>query len=94
MMEDWPFQNSQDSMVYTLVSIMNGKTPILLVYHDPDDESWQFLDGAPVSNSNALAILLKDIVELDSSVADLADLPLGWQASRKVPRGSWHRERK
>lgn len=92
MKSEWPFGDSPESLAYTLSGIMDGKTAIRLVYHDADDESWQFLDdGSPIPDSAGLAVDLADVVNLDPSVRELADLPVGWFAWRQTSESQWQR---
>lgn len=60
--------------------------------HDEDDGAWQFhsIDGAPME-SDARLVLLKNIVERDLTVAELADLPCGWIAWRDTEEAAWQR---
>jgi hypothetical protein len=54
---------------------------------------WQFLCGATNETEDARIVGLRSIRELDPSVAELADLPLGWRAWRSAPGELWHRQR-
>jgi hypothetical protein len=40
---------------------------------------------------NVIVVSLRSVVALDPSLAELADLPLGWQAWRDQPTGQWNR---
>ncbi|WP_201766793.1 hypothetical protein [Rhodopirellula sp. SWK7] len=71
---------------------MDGTAPILLVCHDADDGTWQFLDGGTLSMADAMLVALSEVVARDPSVCDLADLPLGWQAVRRDVESPWERE--
>jgi hypothetical protein len=85
MTKKWPFADPENLMVFTLNRIMNGESPILLVCHDEDDGGWQFLDGAEVVIKESALVCLHHIVELDPSLVELADLPIGWSANRSSP---------
>ena len=71
--------------------VMDGLEPILLVSHDADDHSWQFIGTSDASMANAKLVCLEDIVRLDPTVLEVADLPPGWQAIRETIGGSWTR---
>ncbi|MFL5340980.1 MAG: hypothetical protein ACJ8F7_12605 [Gemmataceae bacterium] len=90
-MEAWPFAEPENVAVMTVRQITHGGQPILLVSHDADDGMWQFLSGGPVEVADAMVVGLREIYELDPSVAELADLPLGWQALRSAARQPWQR---
>ena len=66
-------------------------SPILLVTHDADDGSWQFLCGSTDDVDDARLIGLECALELDSGLVELADLPLGWKAWRDSPEHEWDR---
>jgi hypothetical protein len=88
--ETWPFADPPNVAVFT-VRAVTEQVPILEVSHDLDDGAWQFLTGSPVHMSEALLISLEEIFEIDPSLAELADLPIGWQASRDRIGAPWQR---
>ena len=88
----WPFADPPNVATITIRSIVDGSHPILFVSHDADDGCWQFLDGAEAHDlRHAMVLGLNEIVALDSSVLELADLPLGWCAWRVGPLRPWER---
>ncbi len=91
-MDDWNFLDPPGSEVITLVRILQGRAPLLLVTHDEDDGSWQFLDGEHVFESDAAIVSLGALVLADPSLHELADLPVGWFAWRSGPDQPWQRE--
>jgi hypothetical protein len=52
---------------------------------------WQFLCGLADRSEDARVVGLHSILQLDSSVAELANLPLGWRAWRAARGESWSR---
>jgi len=91
-MSGWPFDAPRNAAAVTVTQVMDGFHPILLVCHDADDGGWQFLTGENVSMADALLVSLGSVVERDPTVADLADLPEGWKATRADPGADWVRE--
>ncbi|MDR3638432.1 MAG: hypothetical protein P4L84_31805 [Isosphaeraceae bacterium] len=87
----WPFGDSEDTAVITLGRILRGETSLLLVTHDEDDGSWQFLDGEHVLEEDAVVVGLAEMVQFDPSLLELADLPEGAYARRSAPGQSWIR---
>ena len=79
----WFFDEPENLAVFSLRSIVFGGNPILHVTHDEDDGSWQFLGKEDARVEDLAIVSLKEIVELDSSVTELHDLPLGWHAWRE-----------
>ena len=91
MPEDWPFADPENLAVFTLKRIVRGESPVRLVSHDEDDGGWQFLDGAGADVEDAAIVSLLCMVELDPSLVELADLPVGWSAVRSGPFDPWER---
>ncbi len=90
-MNSWPFQEPKNFAVLTIKRIKREGYPILRVIHDKEDGGWQFLDNGFVSEEDALVVSLGSITQLDPTIFELADLPLGWQAERIAPKTLWQR---
>lgn len=96
----WPFADPRNVAVFTTADVIDRGLPIVHVTHDEDDGGWQFhsAKGVPEPEDQALAeariIALEEIVKQDPTVAELADLPLGWRALRKRPGSEWRREQR
>ena len=91
MSDDWPFDEPENLAVFTLKRIAQGGSPILRVTHDEEDGGWQFLDGGEVLMEEASLVCLRNMIQLDPSLLELADLPLGWVAERDGPGEPWKR---
>jgi len=62
------------------------------VAHDEEDGGWQFHPfGGWTPFNEAALVTLESILKLDGSIADLADLPMGWHAWRDSPDAAWIR---
>ena len=79
--------------MFTTRQVMSGDLPILLVSHD-EDGGWQLLCGTTNKMADALLVSLGSVLHRDQSLTDLADLPEGWQATRKNTDGAWKRKKK
>lgn len=90
LMSDWLFNDPPNVAVLTTHQVLKGET-ILHVSHDEEDGAWQFHTGEIIDESNVKVVALKRIVELDHSVMQLADLPLGWVATRSEAGTIWQR---
>ncbi|RKM58589.1 hypothetical protein D6856_12610 [Butyrivibrio sp. XB500-5] len=75
--------------VITTKNIVNGEKDILLVSHDEDDGMWEFLEGDVVKEEEAMIISLYEMVNIDPTVNQIADLPLGWIAYRDSKLDAW-----
>jgi hypothetical protein len=91
-MDDWPFDQTPNSAVISLRHVVFERAPILYVTHDSDDHGWQFLSLDDARIEDAVVVSLSEILKLDPSVRELADLPPGWRASRQFIGAPWRRE--
>jgi hypothetical protein len=89
-MSIWLFDNPPNVAVLTTEQVLKGETT-LYVSHDEEEGAWQFHTGETMNESNAKVVSLKRIVELDRSATQLADLPLGWVATRPEASAIWQR---
>lgn len=88
----WPFADAPNTASFTSTHIFKQGLAILQVSHDEEDGSWQFHSGQTVTTKDLMIVGLDEIVRLDPSTAKLADLPLGWHASRQSVKEPWLRE--
>jgi hypothetical protein len=88
---NWPFQDPKNVAVFTTKQVVKDRKPILFVTHDTDDGAWQFHSGDVARSEDIMILALSEIVEIDPSITELADLPLGYKASRNSPSDSWRR---
>jgi hypothetical protein len=90
--DDWPFSDPTNVAVFTVADIVGGRAPILLVSHEEEDGGWQFLTGDDLPPQEHWKLVgLSTIVAIDPSVKELADLPLGYSASRASSTDAWQR---
>lgn len=86
---DWPFDAPPNTAVLTTRRVVEGD-PVLEVFHDPDGE-WQFLCGSPVTREDGRVACLACAVSQEPTLAQFADLPIGWSAQRAAPGQPWVR---
>jgi hypothetical protein len=91
---DWKFADPPNVITFTTKEIAHAGQPILLVTHEAGDGAWQFLPGSPVESADALIVALEQMVKRDPTLAELADLPVGWQATRSAAGTPWQRSPK
>ncbi len=93
MTQPWPFTDTETTACFTQRQIVDQGHPILLVAHDADDGCWQFLDGSDnLKLADGLLVTLGKMIERDPSLAEIADLPMGWIAMRDTLGAPWQRE--
>ena len=74
------------------LTVLDGEEPARLVIHD-EASGWAVGDGIndPNEPGAAVATHISHVVERNSSVAGLADLPAGHMATRTEPGRPWVR---
>jgi hypothetical protein len=92
-MNEWPFDQPRNCGTIISRGVLAGTTRIFFVSHDEDDHAWQFLDDETTESKQAALVCLEDIVEIDPSVLEVADLEPGWVATRSTPNDPWVRMR-
>lgn len=88
---EWPFKAPSNAIAFSTVRVTQDLQPILMVYHDHDD-SWQFHCGFIKIDDKPSLFCLGCIYRLDPTVGLVADLPVGWMASRETICAPWKRE--
>jgi len=91
---NWPFDQPRNCTTLTMRQVLNSSEPILLVSHDADDHGWQFIGSSDASVEDGRVVCLEEIVTLDRTVLEVADLPPGWQATREHVGGEWTRRQR
>ena len=89
----WPLDQPKDCAVFTTTHVMKGGHDIIHVFHDEEDHGWQFHHGEEKSVADMMVVALEEIVALDPSVLEVADLPAGWKAWRQRRGTPWQRAR-
>ena len=89
--DEWPFEAPSNTAAFTTARVAKEGRPILMVYHDHDGD-WQFHCGFIEDGEKPSVFCLGCIYDLDPTVAAVADLPVGWMASRESVGAPWQRE--
>ncbi|WP_053978593.1 immunity protein Imm33 domain-containing protein [Mangrovimonas xylaniphaga] len=84
------FNESENVACIVCDHVLNRTRDILFVTHDLDDGQWSFLCGGEDHEMrNYKLISLKQVIEIDESVNDLYEMPLGFGADRKKIGAKW-----
>lgn len=87
----WPFDQPRNGATLTMRQVLDGSEPILLVSHATDDHSWQFIGRTDACVADGRVVSLESMVARDPGVLELADLPPGWEATRRSAKHPWER---
>jgi hypothetical protein len=86
----WPFHEGKNRAAFTTRPVLEENLPVLLVSHDEGGD-WQFLCGTTARAKEGRIVSLGCILERDGTLAEVADLPEGWTASRRSREAAWRR---
>ena len=86
---DWKFPDPPHTTAYLSQTVHDGSEPVTYVSHDGDDGAWQFLGDSMSAGGGPVLSCLHHPIDSDPSLAELADLPLGWCAERERPGEPW-----
>jgi hypothetical protein len=89
--ENWPFDQTPETAVMTTIHVLDQREPIRYVIHYDHDDSWAFLCGTTNLSNDYRMIHMAHVLELDSSLQSVADLPSGWSAWREDGESPWER---
>lgn len=85
----YKFDEPENTACFVCDHVMHRQKPILHVSHD-EEGYWQFLCGQDEHDeSNAKIISLKQATEIDNSINELYEMPLGVGANRKSIYDKW-----
>ena len=87
----WPFDQPPNTATLTTTHVMQHGEAITHAYHDESDHGWQFFSAQATRTKDSMLVALAEIVALDPSVTEIADLPPGWYACREGIGAPWHR---
>ena len=85
------FADDLSTAVFTTFYVTEEKNDITYVSHDLEDGAWQFFSSDEIANfeKEARLVSLKNIIEIDPSVVEIADMPEGYYAVRKSKKDNW-----
>jgi hypothetical protein len=87
----WPFASAVNTVSVCTVKVARGGFPVLQVSHDWEGD-WQFLDATTQEPEGPTVLCLGCVFERDPTLAQIADLPIGWSAWRTAVGAAWSRE--
>jgi len=89
---NWKFPDPPHTSAFLSETIHNGTEDVTYVSHDVEDGAWQFLGDSMSDGGGPVLSCLHHPIDRDPSLAELADLPLGWYATRGKVGESWVRK--
>lgn len=85
------FEESDSTAVFTTKFVTNNKKDITRVTHEKEDGAWQFFSNDHFDNFYDVAkvVGLGEIIKMDSSILELADMKKGFVANRNSKSDKW-----
>jgi len=85
----WPFDNPPNVACVTVKAVIYDGSPILMAFRDAEDGGWQFWTGGEVTMADAMLVSLKEIVDRDPTILQLAAVQPGGSAVRDSATSPW-----
>ena len=87
---NFPFNEQENVISFTCCHILDNNADICYASHDEDDGTWQFMCGLDEhTNSDGRIVSLKELFDLDNSIGQLANMPLGCYSVRVDKSSPW-----
>jgi len=86
---EWPFNQPKNCAVFTIRQVIEGESPIQVVYHDLEDGGWQFVSNVEYTMEDAKLVGLEEITKIDPTVLELAKIEPGYHAWRNNVGDKW-----
>ncbi len=85
------FSEPDNTAVFTTTFVGKHNCPITYVTHEKEDGAWQFFSDDNFDNYEDVAMVLSlgEIIKIDSSILELANMPVGQHAVRKSKDHPW-----
>ncbi|PVX46830.1 hypothetical protein C8C85_2720 [Flavobacterium sp. 103] len=85
------FKEGKNTAVFTTKFVIVDNKEITNVFHYKEDGTWQFNSDDNYENFEDVAKIvgLGQIIKIDKTILEIADLPLGYSASRKSKNEDW-----
>jgi hypothetical protein len=85
----WSWNDPLDIAVITTEEIITKRLPVLRVRHESGHGGWQFYDNTEISGQEPIVLTKTEILSLDKSLINVANLEVGWEAERKDHHSPW-----
>jgi hypothetical protein len=84
------FKESLSTAVFTTFHVMKEGSPIVLISHELDGD-WQFMGNELIEDYTkvAMVVSLEEVIKSDKSILRIADLQIGYCATRKTKSDKW-----
>lgn len=88
----WDFPVPENAGCFSLKDIVFKSKSVLHVFHEKDGD-WQFLGLEDADEKKIALVHVSHLIEKDSTLTEITDLPRGWHAWRRKVGGEWAQEK-
>lgn len=88
VLSPWPFGEPPSTAVWTTMGVMRSGETIIHATKETSDGRWRFSSDR---DSFPMIVLLREITALDPSIAEIHNLPSGYEATRSDRNTPWSR---
>ena len=90
-MQDIKEETPIEIAVFTTKFVIEDKKTIVLVTHDIEDGAWRFFSDDSFENFEEVAKIVEfqELINMDNSLLQIVDLPLGYSATRNDEFDNW-----
>lgn len=81
--------NSLNTAIITTKYVLEKNSPVLYVFHYDSDGAWSFSGYEDCMEGDYRVISLEEMINLDKSILEIADMPYGYCAKRTDKNSSW-----
>jgi hypothetical protein len=82
------FDDDLQIYVFTTRFVIKNNSPITFITHDENGD-WQFMGDDDFEENDAMIVSLEEMIEHDSSILEVADLPYNCKAYRENINSHW-----
>lgn len=84
---NWKFADGPHSLAFVSNTVRAREEDVVYAAHDSD--GWQFLGESMAGGGGPAIVCLHHVIDDDPTIAELADLPVGWCAERDAAGEPW-----
>ena len=85
------FKDDLNTAVFTTKYVLNKISPIVCVFRHKEDGAWEFCGKENnIPEEDYRIISLAEVIDIDASILEVSDLPLGSMAYRDNKEALWN----
>jgi hypothetical protein len=82
------FKENLDTVALTSKYVIQHNSPIVFIAHH-EDGIWEFWGKEIIDESEIIVVSLRQIIQIDPTILEVADLPVEFNAIRESKESPW-----